>query len=412
MPDGGDASDGLARITIESSGAIGGTIVGAEGFSCSSTGGCTLAVEPGTPVWFRGLAAPGTWFAGWSGKCGGNFNCEFIADGDLTIQADFAALPNRVFVTSTTTNGAFGGIAGADAICSARATAAGLSGTFIAYLSDPTVNVATRLGASRGWVRIDGAPFADLASELSTGKIVFPPRLDEQGTDLGNVPVFTGSNAGVTTAQHCIKWASALATEVGSGTRTHLSSATRSSGGQTCDQQNRLLCVETGRNVQVRAYPDPDSPLAFMSRTLWTPGAGRASADATCATDASNAGLAGTFLAAISTTTESIESRFPAGQTYRRIDGVRLSRSPGLFAADYIDVAPELDPFGALVSNDYWTGTRRWAVTGQASDTCADWTTALATVDGEMHYTAHTDLRTSAKREPCSTPLPLLCLQR
>jgi len=34
-------------------------------------------------------------------------------------------------------------------------------------------------------------------------------------------------------------------------------------------------------------------------------------------------------------------------------DGVRLLRAPGIFAADLLDVPPELDALGGRVSNDY-----------------------------------------------------------
>jgi len=124
------------------------------------------------------------------------------------------------------------------------------------------------------------------------------------------------------------------------------------------------------------------------------------------------AGLNGTFLAAMATTTESIESRFTPGQVYRRLDGVRLLRGPGIFSTDYLDVPPDLDSLVGQVSNDYWTGILRWNVPATATQNCSDWSDGSATADGEMHHTANTDLRSSAKREPCSTPLPVLCLEQ
>ena len=45
--------------------------------------------------------------------------------------------------------------------------------------------------------------------------------------------------------------------------------------------------------------------------------AGRDAADALCASEAVAAGQAGTFLATLATTTESIASRFPPGSTWR-----------------------------------------------------------------------------------------------
>ena len=406
-----DVPDGFARIEVEHVGAAAGTVLGSNGFTCTM-GACVLAVPIGTSVWLRGVVASDAWFAGWTGKCGGNFECRFDASGDVTIQAEFSPLPNRTFVTSTTTDGAFGGIAGADAICSARATAAGLTGNFVAYVSDSTATATSRLASSRGWVRVDGAPFADAPTAFSNGQVVFPIRFDEYGNDLGTVTVFTGTAGGTAAPKHCLDWTSNLATEGGAGTLSQFASAAMDGGSMACDQQRHLLCVETGRTVPVLIHPDLESPLAFATRALWTPGGGRASADAVCAADAASAGLPGTFLATVATSTESIASRFAPGAVYRRIDGVRLLRDPGLFTTDYLDVPPDRDPIGGLVSNDYWTGVLRWNTPAQLTSNCSDWTDGGATVDGEMHYTAFTDLRSSAKREPCATPLPLLCLQR
>ena len=70
----------------------------------------------------------------------GDGNC--IAITDLSdIQAQLDDLTARVtgsglvFVTSTTHNGNLGGVAGADAICNARAAAAGLPGSYLAWIS-------------------------------------------------------------------------------------------------------------------------------------------------------------------------------------------------------------------------------------------------------------------------------------
>jgi len=48
--------------------------------------------------------------------------------------------PKKVFVSSQTYVGNLGGVAGADSLCQGLATAAGLTGTFKAFLSDSGVN--------------------------------------------------------------------------------------------------------------------------------------------------------------------------------------------------------------------------------------------------------------------------------
>src|SRR5262249_35155137 len=98
--------------------------------------------------------------------------------------------------------GRLGGVAGADTECSNRAAQAGLPGTYRAWISDKTTTVAidanTRVGAG-GWGRTDGRPFAASLVALKTlsGQVVYyPPRVDENGNDLGptRITVATGGN--------------------------------------------------------------------------------------------------------------------------------------------------------------------------------------------------------------------------
>lgn len=400
--------DGKVRVTIKHNGGDG-TVVGPNGFTCT-TGQCTLDLDPGTAINLRGLAAAGAWFAGWTGPCGGNFDCDVTVDADLTIIADFTPTPNRVFVTSTTTNGAFGGLAGGDAICATRATAAGLTGTFIAYLSDSVTDAPSRLATSRGWVRTDGAPFADAPSSFMTGEVVFPARFDESGTDVGDAAVFTGTDFGVKTTDLCADWTTADNQLDGSISDGKFAFDLFSSRKLGCGNEVRLLCVEIGRVQPVMTRPDTGK-LAFATTDGWKPGGGRTSADAHCAAEATLAGLSGTFLAAVGTTTESIASRFKPDAIYRRTDGVRLLRDAGLWAASFYDVPPQVDQFGDLVSNDYWTGVNRFDALAQASDNCNDWTDNSDTLGGYMHWTTNSDLRSAWKTDPCDTVVPLLCLE-
>ena len=414
-PDGGgagpDSVDGFIHITIERQGSGTGTIVGPDGFTCSAPR-CEAVVTPGTAMWLRAVPTNDAWFAGWTGACGGNLSCAFDATASLTLQAEFAPIPNRVFVTSTRTNGAIGGITGADAICAARATAGGLSGSFIAYLSDSSTNSVNRISSSRGWIRIDGAPLADAPIAFSNGNVVYPPRLDEYGNDVGSDQVFTGNNGGLVTANTCLDWTSNLATDDGFGALSQFASRLTRGWNQTCDSQARLLCVEIGRIVPVVIHPDTTTKQAFATTGMWTPGNGRGSADGLCASEANGAGLSGTFLAALATSTESIASRFSATAQYHRVDGVRLLDGPGLFDADFLDVPPELGVNGGRVQKDYWTGATRFNKPAGSNDNCSDWSTGSSLVDGAMHYTGATDVRNVTKYDACSTSLPVLCLEQ
>src|SRR5262249_27131858 len=78
--------------------------------------------------------------------------------------------PRRVFVTSLTYTGNLGGLAGADALCQARADAAALGGTYKAWLADDSGSPATRFTHSTGeYVLVDGTVVAGNWADLTDG---------------------------------------------------------------------------------------------------------------------------------------------------------------------------------------------------------------------------------------------------
>jgi hypothetical protein len=306
--------------------------------------------------------------------------------------------------------GNFGGIAAADAICAARATAAHLTGNFVSFVSDGTTNATTRLASSRGWVRVDGEIYADAVTALSSGKIIYPPRLDEFGNDLGTVQFYTGTNFGTPTTNNCVNWTSNLGTDLGGASTSELAAESVGAYSEDCSTSAHLLCIEMGRTVTADLHPDTGK-LAFATTSKWASGGGRASADQVCANEATAAGFSGTFLAALATTTESIASRFTPGQIYKRVDGVRLLHAGDLFTADYFDVPPELDRFGGVVDDDLWSGAERLGVLPAAADNCNDWSDSSAVVQGIMQATRRTDQRTPEKNESCNSAVALVCLE-
>lgn len=115
--------------------------------------------------------------------------------------------PNIVFVTSTTHSGNLGGLAGADAICQAGATNAGLHGTYRAWLSATGVDALSRLGGARGWIRPDGQPVADTTADLASSHLLHPIDVDENGTVVdgsGVLAVYTATLPdGTYSGQNC-----------------------------------------------------------------------------------------------------------------------------------------------------------------------------------------------------------------
>jgi hypothetical protein len=70
------------------------------------------------------------------------------------VDAAVDAGPKRIFVTRSTYAANFGGIAGGDLRCQSSAEAAGLTGTFKAWLSDSTTNAADRFVSNGPWVEV------------------------------------------------------------------------------------------------------------------------------------------------------------------------------------------------------------------------------------------------------------------
>jgi hypothetical protein len=78
----------------------------------------------------------------------------------------------RVFVTSETMTGDFGGLAGADDHCTRLAQAASLPGTFKAWLSDSTTNAADRLShGTKPYALVDETAVAASWAELVSGTL-------------------------------------------------------------------------------------------------------------------------------------------------------------------------------------------------------------------------------------------------
>lgn len=119
-----------------------------------------------------------------------------------------------VFVTSTTSDGDLGGIAGADATCNSLASAAGLPGTYMAWLSTGTANPDGRMFKSTNPYRTpDNVLLATNWNKLTQGFLQNPPNLDESGTAVGNVPVWTGTAFdGTRKAPDCSGWTNSAGT--------------------------------------------------------------------------------------------------------------------------------------------------------------------------------------------------------
>jgi hypothetical protein len=156
--------------------------------------------------------------------------------------------PNRAFVTSTLQRGNFGGAAGADAICQARANAASLGGTWLAWIADTAVpnTPSNRFIGSTPWVRVgDGVKIADDLTDLTNGNIDAALNRNEFGTTVApGTAVWTGvTSANGIAAERCTNWS----TTAGTGRRgsvTRYNGQWTDAGTSSCNTTRPLYCFE------------------------------------------------------------------------------------------------------------------------------------------------------------------------
>lgn len=145
-------------------------------------------------------------------NCDGDYDtgCEtdITADNDncggCGVTCDATCTPGGcvryVFVTDEISNGNLGGVTGADATCQQEADAAGLDGTYFAWLSSNSVTPAGRfLQSSVPYVRPDGTVVADDWADLLDGSLGAPINLNAAGASpaaptCGTDRVWTNAN--------------------------------------------------------------------------------------------------------------------------------------------------------------------------------------------------------------------------
>jgi hypothetical protein len=311
------------------------------------------------------------------------------------------------------------GVAAGDAVCQARATAAGLSGTFVAWLSDSTTDaychvqghtgtVALNCGqsslpvAAGPWVRTDGYPFANTIDKLvKNGQVYTPVRYDETGTLVTNFLYFTGTaSSGAATANTCSGWTdntNSSNTTFGSSDGTTYFWTSYSYTG--CSVMDHLLCFQTGTGGSLPSLTIPASAKKVFVTSItgignlssWTDAGGNTgidAGDAICQARAIAAGItnATSFKAWLSDSTNSAIDHVTAGATtdgpFYRLDGVKIAdNKAALINATSLFTAITRDETGAYNNNPVWTGTSPSGVL-TTNQNCVDWTSNLSGDNG------------------------------
>jgi hypothetical protein len=296
---------------------------------------------------------------------------------------------NILFASSAVyTSANFGGIAGADNDCRQMATAQGLPqpNSFMAYLSTSTTPASMRVQGARGWIRPNGTEIADTADDLTAGNLYYPPLFDESSNYvMSDLAVITGSDGKGHTmpGSTCGDWTASSGSSWGgfpyAGSFEWQSSFSVGCG-SVPGTRFRLWCVQAIRNVSI-VLPKPQTRIAFITTSGWTPSGGIAAADAKCQSDATDAGLAGSFRALLSTSTVAAVDRFAMNTPWMRPDGVivfiHASDLSTMTMAAPITVAA--DGVTRIANAYVWSGSTAPNALGTAATTCNNWTSRSST---------------------------------
>jgi len=136
------------------------------------------------------------------------------SDGGPDADAVTPPTTRRVFVTKKTYAPNFGGLSGGDGICQASASAAGLGGTWMAWLSSSTVDASSRLEhAAVPYVDMTGARIAQNWTELTSGTLERAIDHDATGALAPAELVWTSTLSNGSTSSGaqgaCLDWTSA-----------------------------------------------------------------------------------------------------------------------------------------------------------------------------------------------------------
>jgi hypothetical protein len=367
----------------------------------------------------------------------------------LTCSSFAVAYEKIIFVTSIGRNGNLGswpeaggatGIAAADAICQAQATAAGLANpsTFIAWISDSSDDAYCRAHGLTGkkasncgeaslpawagpWLRTDGFPIGETIEHLLWPEVqtYVPINLDENGDPVPHLFPYYFTNTdgnGEFRDQFtgCADWTSSDAIAVRAGSATETAIAWTDSVTSFCNRDLALLCMQPGAGDPVPPFQSHGA-RAFVTSVSGTgnlgawPEAGghvgTAAGDAICQSLAAAAGLGvpETYMAWLSTPSENAIDRFTYDGPWIRIDDVLVAASK----ADLTD-SQLLTSVNFSESGDYfgsrgvWTGATGAGQAGGAS--CNEWTDDSGVYSGLTGYAYAVDERwTDGVEYECST---------
>ncbi len=307
--------------------------------------------------------------------------------GDGGSKADTAPPANYMFVTSNRfPASSLASAALADQHCMDAAASGGLPGTYVAWWSSASLGIAARdrLANRRGWVRVDAAPFADTVSDLTTGRIFTPPRIDEHGIDLwsseADALVYTGTDAsGAPSGSDC---ASGVSVSYGimDATTEHWTTLNGRTTG--CTVPLRLYCFGIDHSIAVSPPPIPvGGKIAFVTSMPIAIDAaqGTTAWDTHCNTAGAQLGLARNYKAFVARESSSARSIFTpssSGEWYRP-DGIKVADTPSFTS---FRVPLNVTERSEYIVGTVFTGATDFNSAAQPPISCDGWTAPSGTL--------------------------------
>ncbi len=180
----------------------------------------------------------------------------------------------QVFVTSADYNGNLGGVGGGDSKCSSVASHVNLPGTWTAWLSaDDGSNARDRIQDGE-YQLLDGTVVANSLADLTDGTLNNPINIDENGSSLDSVPVWTGTSvAGSLEGDTCPtdsgSWRRQTDESQGQVGNSALSDAGwTSAGDSSCADRGHLYCFADAETQSGNELPE-DTSLGDVCFREW-----------------------------------------------------------------------------------------------------------------------------------------------
>ncbi len=153
---------------------------------------------------------------------------------------------------------------------------------------------------------------------------------------------------------------------------------------------------------------DRSSKGVPIAASLFDGSVGLAAFDEACSMEAAAAGVPGSFLALVATSSQSALSRFDtSGPPWVNMLGVPLANTAAaLTVVSHLDAPPNFTATGEPVTDSYWVGSTLPTTAG--SSTCTDWTGAGS---GRIYDTEYTSDWFNAGVTSCAGMRRILCFE-